>query len=71
MSVHQRILVKSGNMDIQSTSTVFQDIYIYIYIIIIIIIIFIYLNLVYIYIEYNTNFGYKWTSQEVTDVYIL
>ena len=25
----------------------------------------------YIYIEYNTNSGYKWTPQEVIDVYML
>ena len=39
------------------------------YNIIIIIIIFIYWNL--IYIEYNTNSGYKWTPQEVIDLYML
>ena len=29
------------------------------------------LNPIYIYIEYNTNNGYKWTPQEVIDLYML
>ena len=36
-----------------------------------IILIFIYLLKSLIYIEYNTNSGYKWTPQEVIDLYML